>query len=254
MKMPKLILSLIVLSLFCLFSLVPSVSGLEQGDILLDFDWEEDTYYQGVTGSVRIEVENDSPYFIRITWIGIHFRWQETDMYYRLDLESNPREISSQGTSSFKLSFAVASDTTIGYNRYSVRINYDEFISYYWESRNWDSGVAGSLLIHDSYEKTFFDLDPAEKLTAINSANNKNYQSPEARALIVQAENAYLTAQSYANQGQWQDAITQLQTIPNLLAQAEAKEETYLRQQSQFQTQILLLGGLGIGVAVVVFF
>jgi hypothetical protein len=87
----------------------------------------------------------------------------------------------------------------------------------------------------------------------INHLLASYYQYPESGALVVQAENAYLSAMSYSNQGQRQDAFTQIQTIPNLLAQAEAKEEAYLGQQS-FKTILLLLGGLGLAVAVIVIY
>jgi hypothetical protein len=253
MKTSKLILCLMILNVTCFVLLVPSVNGLDQNDISLMFDWEEDIYYRGDQGSVRITVDNDGTNRIKITWIGIHFAWQETDMYWLRDLENNPRDIFSGNFAIFTVGFEVATDATVGYNNYQVWIDYEELVGSNWDMESWQSNVAGSLRIHDTYEKTYLDINPTEKLTAINTAKNENYQSPEARALVVQAENAYLSAQSYANQGQYQDAITQLQTIPNLLAQAEAEEESYLGQQG-FQSNLLLIAGLGIAVAVIVIF
>jgi parallel beta-helix repeat protein len=89
------------------------------------------------------------------------------------------------------------------------------------------------------------------ELAAQVSSNiqNANYESPDAKSLLSQAQNEHSLAVSLANQGKWQDAVSYLNLAFNLLAQASAKEQTY--QDQKKQQMILIIAGVSAAVVIV---
>ena len=222
---------LAVLACFALFS-VTTVQGLSQNGITLSFDWSKSIYYQGDSGSVTISLYSTCGNELEFTWVGIHFAWMQENYYYILDLSSNPIKIPSGGSCTFSaIGFSVSSTASVGWNEYYVRIDYNEHHWYGWASGTWTSSTH-QIYIHDYYEEIYNELRP-KVLSAINEAQRANYESPDAKSLLSQAINEYNIAVSLANQENWKDAVSHLQTASNLLDQASAREEEYHRQEEQ---------------------
>lgn len=216
---------MIALVCFALFSF-PLVRGLSRNEISLSFEWSNSAYYQGDYGGVTISLNSTCDNELEFTWVGIHFAWMRENSYHILDLSSNPMKIPSGGFCTFlDIDFSVSSNASVGWNGYYVRIHYNEGGT---SGRVWTSPTY-QINIHDAYEKTYNDLRP-QVLSEIESAD---YESPDAKSLLSQAVNEYDLAVSLANQEKWKEAVSNLQTASNLLAQASAKEEEYQSQQQQ---------------------
>jgi ElaB/YqjD/DUF883 family membrane-anchored ribosome-binding protein len=113
-----------------------------------------------------------------------------------------------------------------------------------------------SVTIHDAYEKIYNQLYP-DTSSKLNNAQNVNYKSPDAQSLIQQANSEFNVATSLAGQGKWHDAVTHLQSVSNLVDQANVKEQSYQEQQKteaaqQTQSYVLIVIALAIAIAVVV--
>jgi len=241
--MSKTFVKLFTLTLLCiaLWSSIPSVYGLYQNEITLSFDWSKSTYYQGDSGSATISLISTCGDELEFTWIGIHFAWMQENYYYKLDLSSNPQRIPSGGSITFSpISFSIPSNAPVGWNEYHVYIQCNEHHWYGWTSETWTSSDS-LMYIHDAYEKTYNDLEP-QVSSAIDTAQSANYESSDAKSLLSQAVNEYNLAVSLANQGNWQDGVSHLNTAQSLLTQAPAKEQAY-QEQKRYQQQLILIGG-----------
>lgn len=217
-------LGLLCLSSFPIFSAI----GLYQYEITLTFDWSKSVYYQGDSGSVTISLESTCDNELEFTWIGIHFAWMREGYYYYIDLESDPISIPSHSSVTFDpLYFSVSSEALVGWNEYHILIICDEHHWYGWTEHRWESSNY-QIYIHDSYEKTYNELK-STVLSNLNIAKNANYEAPDAKSYVTQAENEYSLAVSLANQDKWESAVNHLQTASNNLVQAVAGEEEYWR-------------------------
>ena len=227
MKISRLTKSLMFASLVCLTLIsVPSAQSLAQNEITLSFNWSKSIYYQGDSGSVTISLKSTCGDELEFTWVGIHFAWMQVNYYSSLDLSSNPQRIPSGGSITFSsISFSVPSSAPVGWNQYYVYIQCKEHHWYGWTSETWTSSTS-QIYIHDAYEKTYNDLRP-QVLSKITGAQSANYESPDAKSLLLQASNEYNLAVSLVNQGKWQDAVSHLQTASNFVTQASSKEEQY---------------------------
>jgi len=249
--MSKMFVKFFIITLLCiaLWSSVPSVYGLYQNEITLSFNWSKSTYYQGDSGAVTISLISTCGDELEFTWVGIHFAWMQEGYYYNLDLSSNTQRIPSGGFIAFSsISFSIPSDAQIGWNEYYVLINYNEHHWYGWLGGTWTSSDT-LILIHDAYEKTYNDLEP-QVSSAIGTAQSANYESSDAKSLLSQAVNEYNLAVSLANQGNWQDGVSHLNTAQSLLTQAPAKEQAY-QEQKRFQQQLFIIGGAILAIVIV---
>jgi len=90
-------------------------------------------------GDVEIEISNDGNNQIRITWVGIHFSWEEPNLYYRKDLSDNPTYLATGQETTVRISFSVEQTAPIGSKSYYYKIYYDEDTWLGWSSKDWKS-------------------------------------------------------------------------------------------------------------------
>lgn len=257
MKLLLLGTSLVLIFLACwsLSSISPSY-GLSQNEITLSLQWSHGVYYQGDSGTAIVSLESTCGDELEFTWLGIHYAWMQTDHYYSLDLAGNSVRVPSGGSTTFSaISFEVPSNAPIGSNEYYVSIHFNEHHWYGWSNGwTWTSSTS-QIYIYDAYEKAYNELRP-QVSSKLDDAQNANYKSPDAKSLLSQAQNEYSLADSLANQGKWQDAVSHLNTASSLLTQAPAKEQTYEGEQNTQQLIFIIAGVLAIvitmGIVVIV--
>jgi len=221
---------LTILAFFIVFSgLSPIlVNALSQDEINLSYSWSKQTYYQGDTGSVTISLTSTCGDELKFTWIGIHFQWQLTDYYYRLDLSDDSISISIPPGGSYHfpaISFSIPTDASAGYNYYHVKIYMEEQHWYGWTTESWQSPT-NLINIIDSYLEIYSDTKSTID-NKINQATYSNYQSSDAKTLLQQAKNERDLAALLAGQGKWSDAVIHLQMASNFVEQAIGAEDEY---------------------------
>src|SRR5208337_3775422 len=84
----------------------------------------------------------------------------------------------------------------------------------------------GQLNVLDAYEKVYNQLVQTVS-NSLTTAQNSNYQSPNAQSLVQQATSMYNQATTLSQKGQWQNAVNNLNTASNDLSQAQAAEASY---------------------------
>jgi heme/copper-type cytochrome/quinol oxidase subunit 2 len=256
-KMQKLRASTIVftVALVCLVSLmsVIKVNALNQDEWSATVSWSSHGYYQGDSGSVTVNFDSSCPEELKIRYIGVNFDWMPSDGYYPLDLSDNPVGIASDGQYTFNsIGFNIPSDASVGQHSVKILIKGQQH-GLWW----YDISVTAStsVTVHDAYELIYNQLYP-QTSSKMSNAQNVDYKSPDAQSLMQQANSEINVASSLANQGQWHDAVTHLQSVSNLIDQADAKEQSYQEQQEtestqQTQSNILIIVAIVIAVAVV---
>lgn len=239
----------------CLLSLmgIIKVNALNQNEWSATVSWSRSVYYQGDSGSVIVNFDSSCPEELKINYIGVNFDWMPSNGYYPLDLSDNPVGIASDGQYTFSsIGFNIPSDASVGQHSVKILIKGQQH-GLWW----YDISVTAttSVNVHDAYEKLYNQLYP-ETSSKMNNAQYNDYKSPDAQALIQQANSEFNVASSLANQGQWHDAVTHLQSVSNLIDQANAKEQSYQEQQEtestqQTQSNILIIVAIVIAVAIV---
>jgi hypothetical protein len=234
-------------SLICLLG-ISSVYALNQNEASVSLSWSSNIYYQGDSGTVTIFFDSGCPEELKISWIGIHFDWMATDVYNTLgDVPGDSVSIPSDGSYTFNpISFSIPSDASVGSHSYFVKINGKQH-GLWWYDVSWSS-PSSMLQVHDAYEKIYNQLYP-QVSSKISDAQNANYNSPEAKSLFQQANEEFNLANSLANQGKWQDAVTHLQSASSLADQASAKEQTI--QQTGNQQLIIIIGAVILAIILV---
>jgi heme/copper-type cytochrome/quinol oxidase subunit 2 len=243
-------------TLICLVSFVSiiNVNALNQDEWSATVSWSAHTYYQGDSGSVTVNFYSSCPEELKISYIGVQFDWMPSNAYYPLDLSGNPVGIASDGQNTFSsIGFNVPSDAGVGQHSVKILINGQQH-GLWW----YDISVTAttSITVHDAYELIYNQIYP-ETSSKLNTAQSANYESPDAQSLMQQANSEFNLASSLANQGQWHDAVTHLQSVSSLIDQANAKEQSYQEQQEtentqQAQTIVIIIVAIVIAVAVVV--
>ncbi|RLE64952.1 MAG: hypothetical protein DRJ38_04635 [Thermoprotei archaeon] len=130
------ILCLLAFFLLSLYS--DAVLAEEALDLTLYWVFDNATYCIKDVGKVELELENKDKVIVRITWIGVHFEWEEKDYYFALDLSSNPIEISpGEKRHIGVIEFEVYENAKIGKNLYYFLIQYEYWNGREWVSREW---------------------------------------------------------------------------------------------------------------------
>jgi hypothetical protein len=230
------------------------VNALNQNEWSATVSWSSHVYYQGDSGSVTVNFDSSCPEELKISYIGVQFDWMPSDTYYPLDLSDNPVGIASNGQYTFNsIGFNIPSDASVGQHSVKILIRGQQH-GLWW----YDISVTAStsIRVHDAYELIYNQLYP-ETSSKLNNAQNVDYKSPDAQSLMQQANSEFNVASSLANQGQWHDAVTHLQSVSSLIDQANAKEQSYQEQQEaestqQTQSSILIIVAIVIAIAVVV--
>jgi hypothetical protein len=105
--------------------------------------------------------------------------------------------------------------------------------SYKWVGTDDKNIVAGTFTVTRArVETAYLSLQS----TVNNEITSANYSSPDAKALLDQAQVEYQQATTLANQGKFQDAITDLNSASDLLSRAQATESTYQAAYNSYQS------------------
>lgn len=181
--------------------------------------FDKSIYYQGDSGKLSVTIFNNwSDFQISTKQCYLQFDWQMSTMVF----DSGAYPIIGSGSSfTFEIPFNIPSDAAVGNHQFNV----------VWVDKGILLGkvvvASGSLLVHDAYEKVYFNLLSSVN-DKLNTGYNANYKSPEAQSLVNQAKTAHEQAISYANQGKFQDAIASATTMSNLFDQAAVAEKSYV--------------------------
>jgi HEPN domain-containing protein len=215
----KITLSLIMVLVVSLFS--PLIFAQQATSSSFD----KGVYYQGDNGSLSVTIfNNHASYQISTKQCYLQFDWQQSQ---NLVYDSGATPIIASGaTYTFSISFSIPSNMAIGYHQYKV----------VWVDKGILLGSVvvqtGSLYVHDAYEKVFLSLQP----TISSKINSASYASPDAKSLLNQAQSAYQQAIILANQGKFQDAITDLNSASDFLSRAQTAEATYQAAYNAYQS------------------
>jgi len=140
-----------IISLTLVFILgIIILSPVVVADLTVYTTFSSKSIRQDANGNVDIEINNGGGNQIRITWVGIHFSWMDSNLYYREDLETNPTYLASGQKTTINVAFSVEQTVPIGSKNYYYKINYDEDTWLGWDSETWTS-------------TTFYDFDVLER-------------------------------------------------------------------------------------------
>jgi cellobiose-specific phosphotransferase system component IIA len=104
--------------------------------------------------------------------------------------------------------------------------------SFKWVGTDSKDIAAGTFTVARARVETAYrSLQP----TVNNEINSANYSSPDAKVLIDQAQSAYQQAATLADQGKFQDAVTDLNSASDLLSRAQTSENTYQTAYNSYQ-------------------
>jgi hypothetical protein len=214
------------IALICLLSVISiaSVNALNQNEWSGAVSWSSSVYYQGDSGSVTFDFDSNCPEELKINYVGVHFDWMPSDAYYPLDLSANPIGIASHGSYTFNsIGFNIPSDVSVGQHSATILIKGQQHGLWWYDI---SVTASASITTHDAYEKVYNQLYP-DVSNKLNNAENTNYKSPDAQSALQQANTEYNLAISLSQQGQWQDAVSHLNTASSYLDQAISKEQSY---------------------------
>jgi hypothetical protein len=161
------------------------------------YAFDRDTYYQGESGTVTIELYNDNPLFQwHINEVGIQFDWQiPQKTWFATTVNTN---IASGQSYSLTQNFAI--DTGVAVGGHSFEIQYIGLFN------DQHTIASGSLYIHDVYEKLAREAMP--------TAQSK-LQSAQSTVSDADSEigNAHFTCSAAQNNlGQAQQTLAQAKT------------------------------------------
>lgn len=241
---PRMLIAISIIIIF-VFN-IGLVSALDQDEASVSLSWSSQTIYQGSTATIRITFQSNSTDELQISHVGLQFDWMPSDAFTGHDLSDNPVVIPAYGVHTFDaITILIPADTSSGEHSYFVGIDgVQNNVGFAWDSPSF------TVQILDAGEKAFTEL-VLQVAAEINVAINATYESSEAQSLLQQAEDAYMQSHSYANEGNYQEAISTLGTASDYLDQAEAAEQRYTEQTAQQQQLILYIAIIVIVVVVV---
>jgi hypothetical protein len=229
----------------CVFS-SGLVFALEPSEALVTPTWSTQTIYQGNTVSLSILFQSNSSYELDVYSIGIHFDWMPSGSFYGHNLSDNPVKIVSYGFNAFAaILLNIPSNVSVGEHSYFIGIDgLQNSAEFSWNSPSFD------ITILDSQGKIFTALEPTVQ-AELNEAISATYKSTEAKSLLQQAKDAYEQANVYANDGNYQEAVTSLENATAYLHQAKEAEQLNDEQNAQQQTLLLIVAVVAVVVVVV---
>lgn len=178
--------------------------------------WNSNKYFQGDNGgTVTITLYNNVPLFQwYIKTVEIQFDWQVQSSYaYQTPVGQN---IASGQSGTYSISFDVPSTVSVGNHSYTMY--------YVGAAGDMHSIATGSLFVHDMYEKQYDGL-----LSSIQYQLNSvpNYNSPDAKSDLSQAQSDFVQATTLASQSQFQSAVEKLNAAQSMISQANSAEQSY---------------------------
>ena len=245
--------------LTCLLSLIlilnlSFVFAITSTEASVNVFWDKETNYQGDIVPARLTFVSNFSQPLEIYYIGINFDWLDIDNFQGNNMADNPITVPNYGTHSFDVMlFQIPLDASIGVHDYFVGIDgsYGGLDGSLPIGFSWDSKIF-TLEISDSLKKTYLDLYD-QVSNKINQTSQLNYDSPESNNLLSQALEAKNTANNFALNDQFQEAITSL-TRASGLVDLIPEEEQLFDQMRENQNQVILLviGGIAGAILIIV--
>ena len=228
------------------FSLLSSaVFALESDEARASIAWSTESPYKGSTTSVNVLFINDSPYQLTIHFFGLHFDWMEEDKFTGHNLSEDPVVVSGYGTASLPaIIVQIPDDVTLGSHSYYLGIDGVDENS---EDFSWDSSTL-TVIVQTSALDVYNNLETQVEARI----SDANYQSPEAKSFLEDAEFAFSQAQTYAGRNNYDQAINFLESASFNLDQAETAEQSYVPTQSDQDLLLLVVAAVAFVVVVVV--
>ena len=147
---------------------------------------------QDESGYVDIDIDNDFSNQIRVTWVGIHFSWMGSDLYYREDLSDSPTYLATGQETTIRVAFSVEQTVSIGSKNYDFRIHYDEDTWLGWDSKTWESTTSYDFNVlerdrdgddvgdsDDAFPDNFLEWSDSDNDGIGNNADEFPYDSTE---------------------------------------------------------------------------
>ena len=239
---------LVVISCLCLISCMYGgvVFGLDSNDASVTVNFSNETPTPGSVVIVTVTLTNLGSNQLEVYYFGIHFDWMQSDQFAGPDLSENPPIVPAGGTYSFSpVAIDIPSTVTVGNHSYFVGMDGYESNDVF----SWDSPTE-VIVIQDSWKGIYDDL--VDEIAAnITMAENANYKSPTAQSFVQQAQNAYSTALDYAEDQNYESAISSLQSAEIYLEQAQAEEEAYVPAETE-QDSTLIIVGVAVAAVVII--
>jgi hypothetical protein len=237
---------LLIVACFCVvfaqFSGV--VSALDENDAAVTVSLSSQTTYRGGMLGARMLFESRCPEQILIGYIGLNFGWMDLDDFVGQDLSEDPEVLSGYGSFlSDVVYISVPENASIGKHNYFVGV---EGIQGESAGFSWDSELF-TVMVYGSAEEAYTALsaDVSGNITAASG-----YRSSEARSLLAQAQSAYDEAVTLADEENFAEAISRLETASDYLEDADAEEQNY-DPSEEIQNLLLVIVAVAV-VAVVV--
>jgi len=246
MKRFRLELIVTCLSIICaLFSGV--VVALDQDEVRVTVAWSSETHYQGSIQTFSVFLISDSSEELTLYYFGLHSDWMDSDRFIGFDLSADPVIIPAYGSQLLPpVTFQIPEDAGVGPHSYFIGIDGVQGVS---TSFSWDSSTL-TLVVQKSGLEVYSGL-VTQVASDITEAVDAEYQSSEAQSLLDQAKNAYSQALSYANEENWVEAFSALQTASSYLEQADTEEQNYVEPKSE-EDPLLIIVGAAVVVVVAV--
>lgn len=153
MKTKKLASLLAIVSMFMIVAVSWMPSASAEGNFDVRKMFSSNPAEQGDIVTVTVDITNNDSNQAKITWLGIHFDWQEENIYtVSSDVsEEEPKPIASGETKSFTINFEVPSNVQTGSHTYDIQFKYDlqDGWSGGWNSYTWKSEILTNFRVDE---------------------------------------------------------------------------------------------------------
>lgn len=225
-KSSLLIIGLLAIILFSCSLL--RVNALNSNEWTWTYALSSTTYYQGDSGTITIIFSSDCPNQLTFSSLSVQFDWMTTPI---TETVSSPNIATGNQYTFPAISFNIPSDASVGSHSFTIAMQGQQQELLGWTNIS-PTGNGGSINVLDAYEKIYNQNVNSVSSTLYN-AEDSNYLSPDAQSSLSQAKNMYNQATSLAQQGQWQNAVNDLNTASTDLSQAAAQEAQYTPPPTQ---------------------
>jgi len=203
--------------------------------------------YQGDSDVyVDLDITNNGNSSILLHGGFVHFRWQEANESFMEggqrsgDAWDLAKELAPTERYTLRIEFSVPATLSEDGYPFFFRVFYDDGLEAQWNPRAEDPSA--ELIIRNMYERVYVTvIDSVESKVAL--AKGAGFISPGARSLLQQADDYLYDANSFADQGTWEDAAS------HILASSRYVDEAY-RAEQEFWTYLIIGGAIGIGVVI----
>jgi hypothetical protein len=199
------------------------VKALNSNEWSCTYAFDKTTYYQGDSGTVTITFTSNCPDQLIFSSLSVQFDWMTTPT---TETVSSPNIATGNSYTFPAIGFSIPSDAVVGSHSFTLSMQGQQKELLGWTNISPTATASNALTVDNAYELVY-NNDIQGVQTSLTNAQNSNYQSPDAQASLQQAENMYNQATTLAQQGQWQNAVTDLNTASDDLSQAQAQEASY---------------------------